>query len=308
MAVGPMNWRGSDGSFRSVLVGDDPVLKSPPADGSVYAFRTRPYSEFAPQFTGRYGALKVLGSSKVYVVVAAMDCIRSTQPTLDDVRAASIVREHRFAHTGAAAIWGINAERWDVSELDSMTLLGTLPLSAGEMQTASDVVNMRPGSSFASMSRANYAVEGEWRWTNDREAFAAEHEQVLSRNAAKRAAEQERLENRLRGLTWEQLLGEVPLQRWNRSPPFPSEAFTREAREVVHKTCRSLQSLGPKPRKPEVRRLLRECVEWFNRADEQGGGVIETEEREDICAVLEEMAFVARQRSLVDEIDDWRSW
>jgi len=36
--------------------------------------------------------------------------------------------------------------------------------------------------------------------------------------------------------------------------------------------------------------------------------VIETEEREDICEVLGEIAVVAGQRSLVDEIDDWRSW
>jgi len=57
-----------------------------------------------------------------------------------------------------------------------------------------------------------------------------------------------------------------------------------------------------------VRKLLRECVEWFNKADEQAGGVIETEEREDICVVLEEMAYAARQESLVDEINNWRTW
>ncbi len=36
--------------------------------------------------------------------------------------------------------------------------------------------------------------------------------------------------------------------------------------------------------------------------------VIETEEREDICAILEEMAHVARQKVLVDEIDECREW
>jgi hypothetical protein len=36
--------------------------------------------------------------------------------------------------------------------------------------------------------------------------------------------------------------------------------------------------------------------------------VIETEEREDICAALEELAFVARQKGLVAEIDEWRDW
>ncbi len=126
--------------------------------------------------------------------------------------------------------------------------------------------------------------------------------------AARRAAQEERHKNRLRGLTWEQLLRETPFERWSPSPPFPPEEFTREARNVVHDTCRALRALGSKPRKPDVRRLLREFVEWFNKADEQTGGVIEAEEREDICAVFEEMAYVARQKSLVDEIDDWRTW
>jgi hypothetical protein len=49
-------------------------------------------------------------------------------------------------------------------------------------------------------------------------------------------------------------------------------------------------------------------VGWFNKADEAAGGVIETEEREDICAALEELAFVAGQKILVDEIDTWREW
>jgi hypothetical protein len=57
-----------------------------------------------------------------------------------------------------------------------------------------------------------------------------------------------------------------------------------------------------------VRAILRKCVEWFNEADKIAGGVIETEEREDICAILEEMAFVARQKSLVEEVDSWRDW
>jgi hypothetical protein len=77
---------------------------------------------------------------------------------------------------------------------------------------------------------------------------------------------------------------------------------------VIHQTCRALRALGTKPPKSDVRRLLKECVEWFNKADEQANGVIETEEREDICAVLEEIAYVARQKSLVNEIEDWRTW
>jgi hypothetical protein len=37
-------------------------------------------------------------------------------------------------------------------------------------------------------------------------------------------------------------------------------------------------------------------------------GVIETEEREDIRAALEELAYVARQQGLGEEVDEWRDW
>ena len=42
--------------------------------------------------------------------------------------------------------------------------------------------------------------------------------------------------------------------------------------------------------------------------DEEHGNVIETIEREDICSVLEEIAFVARHPALSDEIGIWRDW
>jgi hypothetical protein len=279
-----------------------------PARGSVYSFRTAPLSEFAPQITNRYGVLKVLGSNGLCVVIAVLDYISSKPPTLNDVRACNVLRERRFSHTGRPAACGINAEWWNLSDLDEMTPLGTVPLCAEEVQLASKNLDHLPGSVFSTIDYANYAAEGEWRWANDREALVAEQERVSVQQAAKRAAKEERQRNRLRGLTWEQLLGETPFERWSSSPPFPSAEFTREARNVVHGTCRALRALGSKPRKPEVRRLLRECVEWFNKADEHAGGVIETEEREDICAVLEEMAYVARQKSLVDEFDNWRTW
>ena len=92
------------------------------------------------------------------------------------------------------------------------------------------------------------------------------------------------------------------------SPPFPPAEFTEAARETIHNAYRELRELGPKPPKAKVRSILRRCVAWFNEADKAAGEVIETEEREDICAVLEEMAFVAKQKSLVDEIDNWREW
>lgn len=77
---------------------------------------------------------------------------------------------------------------------------------------------------------------------------------------------------------------------------------------MLHDACRTLQGMGPKPRKTEVRAVLKACVLRLNDIDERAGGVIETEEREDLCAALEEIAFVARHPALIEDIGDWMTW
>jgi len=104
------------------------------------------------------------------------------------------------------------------------------------------------------------------------------------------------------------LLEEQPLSRWNEHPPFPPPEFVAAARDRIRSTILMLQALGPQPKKGPVRAALKACVEWFNAKDAEFGGVIETEEREDICAALEELATVARHRSLMREVDEWREW
>ena len=95
--------------------------------------------------------------------------------------------------------------------------------------------------------------------------------------------------------------------RWSASPPFGPEEFTDAARATIRRACDALRELGPKPRRADGA-VLKRTVLWFNAAEEMAGGVIETEERQDLCAALEEMAHVARQKILVDEIDEWREW
>tara|TARA_R110000787_G_C13432148_1_gene445678 strand:+ start:3087 stop:3941 length:855 start_codon:yes stop_codon:yes gene_type:complete len=284
-------------------------MKNPvPIDGSVFSFRTRPFSEFAPPATDRFAAFKVLASNHQFVVVAVQGGIWNAAPTLSDVSVCGILHVRRFLDTGRPAVWGINIEEWKLSEIDEPVLLGALEVSADEIGLAEKIFNFLPGSVISSMDGASMAAEGEWRWVNDRGALEAEREQVRARAAAQRAAQETRMKNRLRGLTWEKLRSETPFERWTTSPPYPSEQFTREARMAIHRACETLQELGPKPKKTDVRKVLRTLVEWFNRADDEAGGVIETEEREDICAALEEIAFVARQESLANEIDEWRTW
>lgn len=280
-----------------------------PLTGDIYSFATTPYSEYAPPQTGRYAAFKVVNADrKGHVAIVVLDGIWSSPPSFKLARAATILRERRFAHTGRPAAVGVNAEWWATDSLQDVVLLGNDRLSTDEKIIADKYARRALRISYSTLHFANYAAEGEWRWAHDHDAFVAEYELKKAKQEAERAAKEERYRIRLSKLTWDQLLAETPFERWAPSPPFPSPEFTAEARGVIHQACRDLAALGPKPRKADVRAVLKRCVLWFNEADERSGGAIETEEREDICAVLEEIAYVARQKALVDEIDEWREW
>jgi hypothetical protein len=251
----------------------------------------------------------MLGVSDKLVVIAVLDDIWAGPPTAKQAQAASIIHEHRFAHTGQPAVFGVNRDWWKPEiDLDEFSFVGMQSVSSAEQSFVNSIMGFAPGSRFSSLSAANHAAEGEWRWANDREAFIIEIQQTEAKNEAERAAREERYRTRLSKLTWDQLQSEMPFERWSHSPPFPPQEFTDAARAAIRSACDALEELGPKPRRADVRAVLKKTVIWFNEADERAGGVIETEEREDICAVLEEMAHVARQKVLVDEIDEWRDW
>ena len=293
----------------SALEDNNGPLPEGPAAGQVYSFRTAPYWEFAPPVTNRYGAFKVLGADDKHIAIGVLDGAWPTPPTATEIRSASITRERRFAWNGRPATFRMNRDGWKPEDdFQELMFAGVHKLSRDERSHADAIAHDGAGTCYATLSYVNKVAEGEWRWSHDREQFIAEEELHNAKEAAARAAAAERYSNRLSKLTWEQLLSETPFERWSPSPPFPPEDFTQAARNVIRDACISLQALGPKPRKAEVRAILKETVRWFNEADEKAGGVIETEEREDIYAVLEEMAHVARQKALVDEIDEWREW
>jgi len=300
--------RAIGGSLDQTRVGTQPS-PSTIEPGQAYAFQTRPYSEFGPAETDRFAAIKILGVDGKHIVVAVLDGIWPEVPTDKEIRTTSILNEHRFAHTGRPAVFGVNREWWKPeSDLDKFSSVGKLPLSRAEQAFVDAIADYAPGSRFSTLRAADHAAEGEWRWANDRKAFVIEFEKRNAKNEAERAAKEERYRTRLSKLTWEQLKSETPFERWTPSPPFPPNEFTEAARAKIRGACDALKELGPKPRRADVRAVLKETVIWFNEADDKAGGVIETEEREDICAVLEEIACVARQKALVEEIDEWRDW
>jgi hypothetical protein len=270
--------------------------------GGIFSFRTSPVTEFSPKDTGRYALFKVLGFKEGAVCYVVLDGIFERQPTFEQAAHLPWLRETRFRFSGRPAVMLAPSEWEPEYGLEALCCLGAVRLSTEEIALLNDCRR------YGAWSGANSVAEGEWRWRNDRAAYVDEVEQSNKRRDALLAAEHERYEKRLKSLTWDQLLGEVPFQRWNEHPPFPPPAFVESARNRIRSAILELQALGDKPRKTQVRAILRSCVEWFNANDVEFGYVIETEEREDICEVLDELACVARQRSLTGEIDVWRTW
>ncbi len=268
-----------------------------PCAGELYAFRTN-------HDVDRHAVAKIIGVSPDTIAVAVLDGVWTRPPTMEQARRCEVLLEHRFTFDGHPATFGFTAQWWDPAELPDQTLLGRSEVSTTEAEAAHRILNVMEGCTYAPLSHAAKIADGEWRWANDREAFVAE---VEGQQAAIRAGA-ERQRTRLKGLTLDKLLSEFPLERWSPSPPFPSPAFTDAARTKLHDACRELKRLGAKPPKGEARAVLKALVLWLNEADRIAGEVIETEEREDLCAALEEIAFATRQPSLAAEIDEWRTW
>lgn len=277
--------------------------------GQVFAFKTQPYTAFSPPETGRYAGVKVIGKNRSFVVIAILDGAWSTVPTEVDASGRPTLAEHRFEAGGRTEIFGISRQDWsDVIKMDQPTPVGRDSVSADEEAKASSVLDCAPGSRIATLRHAISCAEAEWRWANDREAFLFEVAQQDARNKTERTAREDRYRTRLRSITLREILSENLLDRWHPSPPYPPEGFTSAARARIVGACEALDKLGPKPGKAEVRSILKETVLWLNEADEAAGGVIETDEREDLFAVLEDMAHAAGQPALVAEIDMWRTW
>lgn len=275
--------------------------------GTVFGFRTAPLFADSEPDTGRYGAFVVLGHDESVVVLGSLGGVWSQMPTLQEVAACKLLRCNRFAFNNTLAVFACEVS--DVPGLHELTRIGVTALNPEQQRIAAKYLNgQQVGRSFGSPDGVSNDVEGEWRWAHDREALLHEYELKQQREEQARRAAQERFETRLKGLNFDTLLTEDPFARWDPSPPFPSAEFREAATTRVLAAYRQLQALGAKPRRPAVRKVLRELVQWFAEADERAGGVVDTEEREDIALVLEEAAYAAKQPALVEEFATWMRW
>jgi hypothetical protein len=267
--------------------------------GDVCVFRTWPINSFSEPTTGRYAALKVLtvGEHIIYVV---LDGVFTERPDLGQVAHSSVLRNERFNCKDTPALHSTSSN-WDIDLLE-FVVLGNVGVGSTELA----LIPRFP--SFGTWHTASSDAEGEWRWRHDRDAFKREVELDRESREAKRQAERKRHNERLKHLTWEALLAETLFTRWTPSPPFPPDDFIETLRLKFRDAIVELRGVGPKPSKKAAKQVLHTLVNQINRLDAAHGQVIETEEREDVCAALAELAFLARHSTLMDDVHTWRTW
>jgi hypothetical protein len=272
------------------------------AVGDVYSFKTVPVPLKLAYDTHRFAALKVIALKEDRLYWAVLDGIFGAHPTLDQVASLPWLRQTRGAYRNMSA----PASSWSwpdkFSHPPELRRIGSLPVASSELALVS------AHEAYSAMESAAMDAEGEWRWRNDRAAYERDIEEYNRREKARREEAERHRKERMSKLTWDTLLQQTLFERWKTSPPFPPEHFAEAARERIRTTIHELRSMGAKPRRAQVRKCIRSTVEWFNEQDAKLNHVIETEEREDICLLLEDIVCVARQPSIADEIGEWRTW
>lgn len=285
--------------------------------GEVYLFKTSPYYKFSEPDTQRYVCLKILSPETTknqpkdtLVTYIVLNGIYEASPSLDEVSQTGPLIRKRFAYGQMTAFqrmsknppknYATNSARADWEpDLLEFSLLGHLPLSEQE-NTLSE-----QNSSYSAWRFASLDAEGEWRWEHDQERLISEDGVQKKENDRRKQAEKERFENRLSKLTWEILATENFCERWSESPPFPSSSFRDELIHLIRTAITDLQKLGQKYPRAKVRKILKTLVDDITSLDRKFDHPIETEEREDIYGVFDDLTFLSKQRVLMDEIPDW---
>jgi hypothetical protein len=96
---------------------------------------------------------------------------------------------------------------------------------------------------------------------------------------------------------------QTPFPDWTR---LPSPANKRLSRRIVRDLIDDLIALEGSGDEPAMLDAFRRAVERFNATEESDEPFIETEEREDICGLLHDIAEAAGLADL--DVTSWRDW
>jgi len=152
-----------------------------------------------------------------------------------------------------------------------------------------------------SLDHEHRAKFDESRWKSEIKAHTEKQERI-------RREREEREKQRLKKLTIQVLKGETQFEDWNNRTQIVPPKFALSVRKRSKVLLDDLGALGAKPRRKDVRRLLKAYISWLNELDGSFGYAIETEEREDLMVFVEELCWATKQKPLIAVADAWREW
>lgn len=276
--------------------------------GELVAFQIACSDGFTSSNVGKWGVLKVLGHDGAgHAIVSVLEGLYVACPTVEDVAEAPLLFEERFEPKDTPTILEIDPG-FD-GHLPSATGIGRQDgFRPEETEYLSGVQTGGGRRRLVGVHFPAFVLDHENRAKHDREAWLAEIEAMREQAAARAAAIEKRQKERLNGLTLAHLQAEILLSDWDERAEFLPAAFVEDVRMHAQCLLADLAALGEKPRRPTCRNLLRRFVEQLNTLDTQAGHVIETDEREELWQLVEEICWAIKQRPLLEEVDAWRDW
>jgi hypothetical protein len=226
------------------------------------------------------------------VLVEGLDWLGASRPTLDDVRGGKALLLDHHAWRSAP-----NRHFVDGSPPPSFEPLGVIKPTSRERATRC--------SSWGSWEAFPLQCLLEWRWKHDRKTLLAEEAFAEAERAKRAAAAARKHEARRARQTLGDLRRRPFFSSWSDRRP---AAVVRASRALVRAAIDRLTELGPRARESAKMKVFNDCVEAFNRLDEENGHFIETSEREDLCEQLEAIAHAGGLGHRADEVHAARDW
>ena len=280
--------------------------------GDLIAFQIAARDGYSAPNLDKWGVFKILHvTDDGGITVSVLDGLHTTCPKALSLRFTPVLVENRFAannpRRAKTAIFA--APPTTQLGLKSARRIGRERIlrAAEKAMMPKILADGHPGT-IAAMDQAQIMLDHEHRAIHDTARWQAEIKAASDAFMAKHQAKLAREKARLKTLTLETMARETAFAAWDERAAIVPAAYTAAARQQALKTLNALQALGPKPGRAKVRKTLRALAEWFTKVDGKMGYAIETEEREDIAAYLEELCWATGQKALVAEIDNWRDW
>lgn len=284
--------------------------------GDLIAFQIGEQPDFSAPNKDSWGVLKVLDLGKgarASISVSVKSGLWAKKPTKWQAFGSSVLIEERFKgqkgkYQGGPLIFSTLSD--DMQDLLNPECIGREFWFRSVEQEALRQIR-RDGPSMLRFSFLDFAprtLDHEHRAKFDQERWLTEIEASRARTERLHQERLQREKLRLKNISLPVLLAETQFKDWDDRTQIVPKAFTSAVREQSQSVINQLLALGEKPKRKDVRGILKAYVGWLNNFDGSFGYAIETEEREELVGFVEELCWATKQKPLIDEMDALRDW